>query len=315
MRLIKGGEELSKSQDKRDGRSTVDELFSGIRAAIGKAEFEHALSLADQIVDWGRRQGDQETLDRGLGNRGSLLLALGRDSGVASDQQKVLLRSRDPANRYFAAYNLSVLHERRENFEKSRFYGCLALDHATQTGSSENIVPAHNQVANVLVAQSYFGEALEHYQEALVLLPDTARTDRGLVLANAGYCHLVQDQMREGFAMLFGALRMLRKLGASDWERLSCVRLSLCYGYIELGRVDRARRHGLAALRAAEAVGDTKQLQKALYLVGEAEKRAGLPLDAYSRFCRLQNEHYPDNQGLADMLMYADTHRLVNLLA
>ncbi len=115
--------------------------------------------------------------------------------------------------------------------------------------------------------------------------------------------------------MLFRALRMMRRLGVGDWERLSCVRLSLCYGYIELGRADRARRHGLAALATAEEAGDAERMKKALYLVGETEKRAGMPLDAYSRFCRLQAEHYPDNPGLADMLMYADTHRLVNLLA
>jgi len=292
-----------------------ERLLERIKIAVEAGDLDAALALSDRAIAWGEEHGDQRAVDRALGNRAGFLIARGETAGVARQLQAVLMRSPDPTNRHLAAYYLSVLYDQRKDHDKCIFYARIARDHALKTGEPAFLSRCHNQIGNALVAKSYFQEALDEYRQALGLLPPGPGLDRALILGNAGYCHLVLERFAPGFEALFAALRMLRRLRAGIWERRSSVRLALCYGYIEIGRFERARRHGLIALRAAESAADDDFVKKALYLLGEVEKQAGNHRRAYRYFERLRARCFPDDEALTDLLMAADTHKLVNLMA
>lgn len=308
---------------KVEGRALPQQTFSNafelllaeIRVAVEAVDLDRALALSERALACAEEDQDPEARDRALGNRASFLLALGRSEGVATEQQAVLFRSQDPVNRYFAAYNLSLVHHQRENFERSLFYGRMALEAAGRSEDAEFHGRAHNRVANVLIAQSYFGEAYEHCEQSLALLPGTSRVNRALVRVTAGYCLSILERLPEAFTHLHRSLRTFRRLRNKSWERLSDVRIALCYAYIEAGRLDHAARHGNVALDAARDAEDSDRLKKALYLLGEVEKQRGDTRGAFQLFSRLQHVFFPDHPQLVDLLMQAQTHRLVNLLA
>lgn len=297
--------------------STSDEPFDLLRrrgrdlAAHGR--FEEALDIFNQASAWVEQHGDAARRDLAFLNRAAVLVAMGRGGEVVGHLRRLLLASADSAHRHLAAYNVSLFYEREKDAEKGLRYGRLALDHAERTESRELIARSHNRIANALIAQSYFSEARDHYLPALEMWADEDSIDRAFILDNLGYCHVVTGSTEAGFRSLFASLRLLRRLGAGQWE--SFVHLDLCYAYLDLERFDHARRHGLAALRLAEARGQDAQVKNSLYLLGEIAKHDGDRYSAYDYFTRLQDEFYPDNGSIVGMLMAIDARRLINLKA
>jgi hypothetical protein len=117
--------------------------------------------------------------------------------------------------------------------------------------------------------------------------------------------------MREGFSLCFRSLRTLRRLAQRWWEP----ELTLTYGYLKIGRSERALFHGRAALAAAESHGETQTIKNALFLLGEAANEAGDGEGAYAFFARLQRDYYPDQPFLPNFLLAVDVTGLVNLKA
>lgn len=290
-------------------------LREQIKSHVHQGRLDDALGLCEQAVSWAQKRGDRQAADLASCNRASVLVALGRGDEVLRELQGILLRSQDPANRFTAAYDIAQIFDLKQNFSKSLFYARLALENALKTANQECIAHAHNRVANVLVAESYFEEALSHYLDALTANPANALMDRIMLLANAGYCQVVLGQYRHGFDCLFRGLRAMRRIAATEPGRLSRLHLSLSFGYLELGKYLSARAHAAKALACAENGADSELVKKSLYLLGEAIKLTGDDWQAYRCFARLRDEFFPDNRGLADMLMATETHKLINLMA
>jgi hypothetical protein len=106
---------------------------------------------------------------------------------------------------------------------------------------------------------------------------------------------------------------MIRRLGAQRWE--GELHLTLCYGYIEIGRWQRAARHGVAALKRSEETQNPNAIKNALFLLGEVASLSGDDERAYDFFSQLQERFYPDQTFLADFLLAVDVSGLVNLKA
>lgn len=302
---------MSRPQD------TSSEYFESLRRRgyeqANQGRLDEALATYDEALEWAECHGDQRTVDLAFCNRSAVLIAQGEGRHLVGPLRCILLRSGDSTVRHLAAYNVSLFYESVEDRQKGLFYARLALDHAKNSGTSEFIARSHNRIANTLIVESYFEEAQEHNLRALDLLGDEVSLLRVSLLTNTGYCHVVLGHYTAGFEALFRSLRSLRKLEHCEWE--SIVRLDLCYAYLEIDRIDPARRHGLAALQCAERTGDYEQVKNSLYLLGEVAKMAGESLSAYSFFSRLRDEFYPDKQFIADMLMTVDARQLVNLRA
>jgi tetratricopeptide (TPR) repeat protein len=133
------------------------------------------------------------------------------------------------------------------------------------------------------------------------------------VLDNLGYCHLVLGELKHGFTQLYESLRMLKRLDAADLAPRP--RLSLAFGYLEIGRFDHAARQARAALDEARLASDDTSVKNALYLLGQTYNLQGDEDKARSCFCELQRTFYPENGSIPDFLLAIDVRRIIHLKA
>ncbi len=296
-------------------RDHFENLRHRIRTAVGRRELQHALAICDEAYRWAEGQGSQTDLDFVRCSRNAVLLHMGHGDSVVRELQMILMRSSDPLNRHMASYNLSFFYELREDFEKSGFYAKLALDHATQTDLDYYRARSYSRVGNLSIRKSQFNEALESYNRAWELFVDEQLYERLAVLTSMGYCHLACGRIAEGFENLFTVRRSYIRLKMGCGMALGRLRLSFCFGYLELEKCHQASLHGIAGMKIGEQCGDHELVKKALYLLGEAEKLRGDDMAAFTYFAKLQEEYYPDNPFLPDLLLDNDTKQLVNLWA
>jgi tetratricopeptide (TPR) repeat protein len=298
--------QLKPDVDPRDLRWQIRELLQCGR-------FDDAMALCSDCLAKAEELDDQDLRDLAICNRGNILVNQGDDKAAATDLRKILMRSADPYNCFLAAYGLSQHHELIGENPRSLFYARLALDHGHKSELPDFIAFANNRIGNLMMLDSYFEEACEHYQKALDLLPAREVMGRALSMSNQGYCLTVLGRYNDGIKSLFKSLDLMRLERAGAWERFP--RLGLCYAYLELGRLDQARAHGRRALELSETAGSAEDLKNSLYLLGEIEKLAGNEADAYEHFWRLQAEFYPDQPFIPDFLMETDIRKLINLMA
>ena len=290
-----------------------EELRSRVQSAVETGQLDEAARLADQALAWAREHGDVRQLDLAVCNQASVATELGRGEGHLPELRQVLMRNSDDENCFLAAYNIARVYELKKSNKKATFYARIARDRAETVGRREWLASAHNLTGNLLLAESFFAEAVAEFEQALRLVPETAILRRALIKDNLGYACLVQGRHREGFTLLFESLRVQRRLGASRYGIQP--RLSLCYGYLEVGRFRLAVRHGRTALAEAEALADVESVKHALFLLGEAANLMGEYDLARRYFSRLQLEFYPDAGYLPDFLLAIDVRKLVNLKA
>lgn len=293
--------------------SDFEQLRKSYMELVERGELDRALELCDQALEWALQHGDTDTQDLAICNRSSVLIQKGQGESVIRELQRVLMASQNPRNRYLAAYNISQHYDLLKNFSKSAFYARLALDYAEKTDSKHLVGHSHNRLASILVADSRFDEAQEHFELALALLDREPLSEHGIVLTNIGYCLLVQNRLYEGLEQLLKARKLYIRTGFRWSIAHSQLRLALCYGYIEIDRPHRARLHGVAALAAAQEAENDDLIKKCLYLLGEAEKLVGDEEAAYACFADLQS-YYPETPHLPELLMGMETHRLINIL-
>lgn len=296
-------------------RDIFDQLRQGALAATVRGDLDRAEAAYDEALDWARRHGDADDVDLIRCNQLAVQIHRGDVEPTLRELQTILMRSRTATNRHLAAYNISVFYDLRDDTEKSRFYGRLALDHAERSGSALFQARSYNRLGNVFIRESRFEEALEQYGEAIRLFSDEQLFERLTLQINIGYCDLACGRVAEGFEQLFAVRRSYIRHGVAEGHAAGRLRLSFCFGYLEIGKGHAARLHGRAGLEIAERSGDRDLEKKALYLLGEAEKLAGDEMSAFARYARLQEDFYPDTPYLPSLLMDNDTNQLVNLWA
>ena len=168
-------------------------------------------------------------------------------------------------------------------------------------------------LGNLHLVECDFEAARTGYERALELMPAVPGIERALVLDNLGYCHLVLGELKNGFTQLYESLRMLSRLDARDLRPRP--RLSLAFGYLEIGRFDYAARQAQTALDEARRAGDETSIKNALYLLGQTYNLEGDEARARDCFCELQRTFYPDNVAIPDFLLAIDVRRIIHLKA
>ncbi len=276
-------------------------------------DLQEALRFCDEAIEIAQQSGDLDLLDLAYCNRSPVMLTLGRQKEIFSELRQILIRGRNLKNCFLAAYNLSRAYELDKSLQKGLFYARIARDRAQALGRRDWMASSHNQIANCLLAESYFATAEVEYQQALDLIPAEPSIRRAVYLVNFGCCKMMQGNLRDGFAHSFQALRWFRTCGAKGYEVWP--HLDLCYAYIEVGRLDRARRHGQKALDLAERAADPTTSRLALFLLGETARAEGDHPLAFEYFSRLQQEHYPDSPQLAQLMVAVSMRQAINLRA
>lgn len=279
---------------------------------VEAGQLESALTLVEEAFAWADANGNAVLRDRALCNRAAIVLELGRGNGDVPALRELLVRTSDPENTYLAAYTIARHYELQKEHRKGLFYAQLARDRA-QSLDENRRAASLNYIANFLVAESRFDEAIAVYEEAIALLPARDALRGAVIGYNLGYCKVLTGQGREGLALLYSSLRSLIRRGAEGHAMKA--RLDLAFALLETSHARRAGRHAARALALAERLDDADAKKNALYLLGAAAVASGDRLGARRHFERLQQGFYPEADYLPELLLHVDVRDLVNLKA
>jgi tetratricopeptide (TPR) repeat protein len=258
-------------------------------------------------------RGDEELQERVVCASAANAIARGEGDELIPQLCQIVLRNRSQVNGFLAANNIARACELRRDNRKGLFYARIARERASAVGRADWVAAATNQIANLLLAESYFEDAAATYREALALVPPGDDSRQLVYTANLGYCELVLGNTRKGLTALYGCLRPARRNG---WTRLEMIaRVDLCYAHLELGRLEDADHHGRRGLQLGEAIGETDWIKNALYLLGEVAVLSGSSSKAYAWFHELQHRFYPEQPHLPELLLAVDVRKLINLRA
>ena len=289
------------------------ELRDLVLSEFDSGRIEQAHRLSQEALAVAQQCDDPELVDMAFCNQSAMEINLGHHDEPCNRLRMILMRNRTPEVAFAAAYNLSFAYENRKAFKKALFYAQVSRDRALASAQAELIAKAHNQVGQCLLAESYFEKAAEEYHEALRYLPNEPSVPRAAVLGNLGYTKVILGNHREGFRLLFQAVRWYRRAGLRTYE--AGHRLQLCYAYSEVERFERARAHGRRSLELAEESGDYEVIKYSLFLLGEVERSLGNYDEAWDYFERLQHEFYPHEPQLPEIMLLLETRQIVNLRA
>jgi tetratricopeptide (TPR) repeat protein len=306
---------MREAQGQGQGREA--ERFEALKGrwqrAIEEGRLEEAARLIERAAAWADLHGDQLQVDGATCARAAVAIALKRGEAEVPRLREILLRSADPGNCRLAAYHLSVHYLAAGDYKKSAFYARIALERARRLGRPDFLASCHNQVGNILLSESHIEAAAAEYRQALALAAEGPGFWRAAILDNLGYCRVLQGDFGEGYALLYGSLRLLRRLGLEHLQAV--VLLDLCFAHLETGRLRHALRCGAAGLAIAERTEQRDQVKNSLYLLGEAANLRGDQEEAHRCFVRLQQQFYPDALYLPGFLLAVDVRKLVNLHA
>jgi tetratricopeptide (TPR) repeat protein len=301
-----------------ESKATSLQRYEDLRTAGAKAihqgRFGEAVPLYAQALRIAREAADGKLQDVAFCNWAAAKIELREMDEVLAPLREILLRSDDPANCRLSAYHISRIYELRGEPRKGLFYARIARDRTAQMQAPNPawIASNHNLIANFLVADSRFDEALEEYRLALEAQPDAAGYRVPGIRQNVGYCHLMLGRPRVAFPFLFESMRAYRRLRASALLPLN--HLDLAYAYLEIDRPRRAIQHAQRALRLAQQHNDEPNVKNALYLLGEAWHLYGDDERARQQFERL-SDCYEDLPFIADFLLSVDVRQMISLRA
>jgi|CXWL01.1.fsa_nt_gi tetratricopeptide (TPR) repeat protein len=289
----------------------LEDLRRRALAAAEAGDLEVAAAIYDEAIAAAEILGNRDLVDLARCNRTAIGLELGEHEGAMGTLRQILMRSSNPLVGYLAAYTAGRALELDKDVKKALFYARIAAQRAADLGPIDRAA-SHNQIGNLLLAESSFDIACGEYELALGLMPGDDVVWRARILDNLGYCRTIQGRFSEAFALLYESLRTHRRHG-SDRYRTS-THLALAFAFLERERVRHARRHARQALALSERFGDLESTKNALYLLGAAEQVAGNRLAAHGYFRQLER-FYPDSPFMAAFLLDLDVRRMINLRA
>lgn len=281
---------------------------------VRQGQYVEAERLLREAADVAHQIGDPDLVDRALCNVAAIRIEHRPDStaDLLPELRSVLVRNGSPESCRLAAYHLARAYESRRDYKKGLFYARIALERTRSLQQPEDdwLATSHNQIGNLLAAESFFDEAIGEYERALAAHPDPPAQLKALIEQNIGYCRCVQGDPRGGIELLLRSYRVLR------WNVWLAVRahLDLSLAYLELEKFRHAIRHGLRGLHQAEELGEAEDFKNALFLLGEASVQLGDEAQARDYFSQLQR-FYPETPFLSDFLLATDVRPLINLRA
>jgi tetratricopeptide (TPR) repeat protein len=285
--------------------SEVDKLRLSALEKVRASEFEAAIGLYDEalaLVD------DEEARELITINKADVLITLERGGPEVQELPRIVMRRRNPRHVYLAAYSLLYKNRLDNQPKRAVHYGKIALDIAEQQNEALWKLGALNELGIVYEIDSQFDKAIESCEKALQVSAESDVTldplSRGYTLENLGYCKLLQGDVREGIALIHEAAQLLTDpLGTAE------AYVDLCYGYLEINDLERARFYGEAGLEVAR---DNRQIRNAHYLLGEVAYKSGDSEAADYHFDCLA-KFYPEFRHLKSLLFAIDLRSMVNL--
>lgn len=301
-----GGRTGARMKTMTDLAMKVEALRQQGLALIRNNQIEESLALFDEALELSEDETTRELL---VINKAGAHISLEKSSPEVQQLPQIVMRRRNLRHVYVASYNLQHKFLIERNFQRSAFYGKIALQAADESGEASWRSDVLIALGNACVYDSRIPDAITYYSETLELLSEEqdVAISRAFCTQNLGYCFLLQGDLVEGIALIHEAVQMISAADAAGY--LAEPYIDLCYGYLELGDVERAIHFGEMGLDQATEV---RQVRNAHYLLGEAAYKTGDTSRAEYHFEHLA-KFYPDFPHLKDLLFALDLRSMVNL--
>lgn len=308
--------------DTVDTTGDFETLRDRARDFVARGSYREAATVYRRAVEVATGAGETDLADEALCGWGAAETELGNGAEVMPELRRILLGSPVDHNCCLAAYTLARAHELEGQIKKALFYARLFRDRAEYVERGGLPSLAQNLLGNLLVAEGRETDAAACYRTALSHAKNVPATWKVAAETNLGYCLVVsaigsrgvrRNRMREGLRLIYRSIRTFRREGAVQHSMLP--HLDLCFAHLELKRPVSARRHGQRALELAERYDDPATIKNSLYLLGHVALLEADTKAARHCFGEVEQRFYPDQAGLADLLMSVDFRQVVNLRA
>ena len=292
------------------------------RELVAKGSYREAAAVYRQAVEVATATGEADLADEALCGWGAAETELGNGAKVMPELRRILLGSAVDHNCWLASYTLARAHELEGQVRKALFYARLSLHHSGYADRPGLTAGSRNLLGNLLVAEGREADAATEYRIALRESNGAPPAWTATTQVNLGYCLLAsafegngfrQSRLREGLRLTYCSLRTLRREQAGPL--LVWPHLDLCFAYLEMERLEGARRHGCRALELAEQFENWDVVKNCLYLLGQTAMLQRDTEAARQFFSELEQRFYPEQTGLAAILMSLDLRQVVNLRA
>jgi tetratricopeptide (TPR) repeat protein len=285
--------------------SEVETLRQAALAKVRNEEYEEALSLYDEAL---ASATDEEMRELLTINKADTLIAIERGGPEVQQLPMILMRRRNHHHTFLASYALMYKHRLQNEAKRGIFYGQVALDAAIAANEPMWKLGALNDLGIIYEIDSQFASAIDCFEQALALLDSVAdredqRFGRAVIVQNLGYNKLLIGELEEGIRLTSSILDQIE--GPST---LADAHLDLCFGYLELGDFEKARRFGEIGLTHAV---EPRQTRNGHYLLGEVAYKTGDVEAAEHHFDELAR-HYPEFRNLKSLLFAIDLRSMVN---
>jgi len=284
----------------------AEELRRAALAKVRAGEVEQALEVYDAAF---QLASDEETRELITINKADAMIAIERSGPEVQALPTIVMRRRNLRHVYLAAYALVFKYRMEKELGRATFYAQLAYQTAEEASEPLWKVLALNELGSISDMDSKFAKAIEYGEQAIVLLEqlkDRREHDfiYALTLENLGASKLLNDQFDEGVALIEKALPSI----ASPMYVAEAY-IDLCFGYLGLENLERARHFGEAALHTAS---EPRQIRNAHYLLGEVAYKMGDIELAEFHFDKLA-AFYPEFRNLKSLLFAIDLRSMVNI--
>jgi tetratricopeptide (TPR) repeat protein len=257
-----------------DRLTSYSDLTAEGNSLVKRGDFRRAIENFERAVRLAEDLQDAALHVKALLNLSTARLAAGQIREAEKGLRQILLKTRDPQTIFVTSSNLASALRRQGNLDRALLYARRAMRACESLDNISWRATCHNLLGNIYMNMSYLDDAVAEYRFALEAMQIALRNDNTRCLAE---CH--QD---------------------------------LCFAYMQLKDLPRAREHGEKSLEVAMQL-DYRDIQKnCYYLLGETHLLMGDDAASDRYFDRLQ-EFYPEVPVIKDFLRTFDVSSIINL--
>ena len=290
----------------------VDEFGRHYQQGHTHAAIAAAQDAYETVLD----TDDERLIGWAVANLGSAYVLAGRGQEAISTLAKWLTTSTDPYVSYRLSQNLAAHHrfQRAPDWvSHHKHHSIQSYDHAERSGVFSARACASHELGIVSMAESDFMAARELFNDSLRLLGKQTSPKLAPYLASLGVSLCRGADVSGGLRAFSHSIGIARAAEAPHYELYP--RVFVADSLLEMRRPRDAEFHLRIALQLDRfvSVGQPDTPRTILHLLGDALKMQRRAREAFDVFQHLQTNFYPDQEGLAEILMEVDARRRIDV--
>ena len=296
-----------------DRLSVYSDLTAEGQNYVKRGDFRRAIDNFERAVRLATDLEDAALHVKALVNLSTARLAAGQIREAEKGLREILLKTQDPSTIFVTSSNLASALRRQGRLDRALLYARRAMRACEGINNVTWRATCHNLLGNIYMNMSYLDDAVAEYRFALEVgdeggLGTSYPVD--YIKENLGYCLLLKKRYRQGVAIILEALQIA--LRNDNTRCLAECHQDLCFAYMQLKDLPRAKEHGEKSLKLAMEQ-DYRDIKKnCYYLLGETHLLMGDDAESDRYFDQLQ-EFYPDVPVIKDFLRTFDVSSIINL--